>query len=349
MHILRSVALAVALTATAASAATLTFVPARPAAGDLVTVTARGSWPDSCVPTSLAVSVSGQRLLIEARVGPSNGFCSSSVTEYTLSTTFQTPTQPGLYNVEYTTEDATGRRVLDATATLPVTTGACAFGQSLTQDVNSVFAGEPFRLQWCDPSSGANTVKYYRVYAAQSPSGPFSIVTDLPAGTTTYMPTNVPVGTTYYYIQASRCPGGGECSQASDAVVQSNIVRIDVAPTNGCLPTPTNLCLANGRFAVSARWKTTNGQNGSGHAVQLTRDGGYYWFFEPTNTEVTVKVLDACQSAAPRFWFFAAGMTNVEVELIVRDTKTNLRKTYTNAQGNPFTTILDTNAFATCP
>ena len=65
------------------------------------------------------------------------------------------------------------------------------------------------------------------------------------------------------------------------------------------------------------------------------------------NTEITVKLLDAC-NGFDRYWFFAAGMTNVEVEIVVTDLETGAEKVYGNAMGATFETILDTDAFATC-
>jgi hypothetical protein len=83
--------------------------------------------------------------------------------------------------------------------------------------------------------------------------------------------------------------------------------------------------------------------------VTLTGESGYFWFFDPGNVEVTVKVLNAC-ALNNRYWVFAAGMTNVRVVLTVTDTKTGTAtKTYTNPQGRVFRSILDTGAFATCP
>jgi len=84
--------------------------------------------------------------------------------------------------------------------------------------------------------------------------------------------------------------------------------------------------------------------------VTLTSDSGYFWFFNPANIEVVVKVLRACSQAAPRYWVFAAGLTNVEVTLQVTDTQAGgSPKTYLNPLNTPFQPIQDTDAFATCP
>lgn len=118
------------------------------------------------------------------------------------------------------------------------------------------------------------------------------------------------------------------------------------APT--CTQTSTTLCLNNDRFAVSAVWRTSNGNTGNAQATRLTSETGYFTFFSATNVEVVVKVLNAC-GLNSRYWVFAGGLTDVNVTLTVRDTKTGTTKTYTNPQGTAFQPIQDTNALPTCP
>lgn len=117
-----------------------------------------------------------------------------------------------------------------------------------------------------------------------------------------------------------------------------------------CQPGPTTLCLNNGRFLVQADWTRPTGEEGDGKAILPSAEAGEFWFFRPDNTELIVKVLNACSTpGAPRYWVFIAGLTNLEVTVAVTDTKTHQTKEYDNAQGHAFTPILDTNAFATCP
>lgn len=52
-------------------------------------------------------------------------------------------------------------------------------------------------------------------------------------------------------------------------------------------------------------------------AVQLSADSGFFWFFEPGNVEVTVKILDG-RAINGRYWLFAASMTDVGFTLHVR-------------------------------
>jgi len=100
----------------------------------------------------------------------------------------------------------------------------------------------------------------------------------------------------------------------------------------------------SGRFLVKASWETPQPQTGNGHAQLLTGDTGYFWFFNPANVEVVVKVLDGC-ALNNRFWVFAAGLTNVKVVLTVTDRFHGTVRTYTNPINTQFAPIQDTAAF----
>ena len=119
------------------------------------------------------------------------------------------------------------------------------------------------------------------------------------------------------------------------------------APAGGCIPDESTLCLQGGRFEVTATYAAPGAAASAAHTVQLTEDSGYMWFFGPDNIEVTLKVLDGCGTNQHQ-WVFAAGMTNVEVNLTVLDTQTRLSRHYTNPMNVPFEAILDTGAFS-CP
>src|SRR5262249_6475447 len=66
------------------------------------------------------------------------------------------------------------------------------------------------------------------------------------------------------------------------------------------------------------------------------------------NVELAVKILNGC-SVNERFWFFSAGLTNLEVDIHVTDTATNQTRTYSNPQGEAFQPITDTSVFSSCP
>jgi plastocyanin len=107
------------------------------------------------------------------------------------------------------------------------------------------------------------------------------------------------------------------------------------------------LCLNDRRFQIEVTWTTPDGTSGSGHPVALTSDSGYFWFFDSSNVELTVKALNGC-GFNEHYWIFAGGLTNVEVTMTVLDTVTGEIKTYSNPQGNAFQPIIDTTAFGSC-
>lgn len=130
---------------------------------------------------------------------------------------------------------------------------------------------------------------------------------------------------------------------------EGTLYRLDPTVDTTCAADEERLCLLDRRFAVSMTWQTPAGQSGVGHAVPLSADSGTFWFFSPANTEVLVKLHDACVAPYHHVWVFAAGLTNVAVTWSVEDTATGMRRTYTNPVGTPFAPLQDTRAFASCP
>ena len=138
------------------------------------------------------------------------------------------------------------------------------------------------------------------------------------------------------------------CAFHQSAMTGKVVVAASPASTQ-CTQNTTTLCMNGGRFAVSAHWTKPDNTSGDGTGVPLTDDSGYFWFFDSTNIETTVKVLNGC-AIDNAYWVFAAGLTNVEVLLTVVDTKTGVQYTKTNPQGTAFAPIQDTGAFKTsCP
>jgi hypothetical protein len=112
-------------------------------------------------------------------------------------------------------------------------------------------------------------------------------------------------------------------------------------------PVVSSILTLGNRFEVSAIWETASIGDTVAQPVQLTQDSGYFWFRDPNNVELVVKVLNGC-GVNNRFWVFVAGLTNVGVTLTVEDTFTGATRTYTNPVNRPFLPVQDTNAFASC-
>ncbi|MEM1206792.1 MAG: carboxypeptidase-like regulatory domain-containing protein [Acidobacteriota bacterium] len=122
----------------------------------------------------------------------------------------------------------------------------------------------------------------------------------------------------------------------------------ELAPDPGPCAEDTARCLVGDRFLVTASWRDGSGNAGEARAARITDDSAYFWFFDPDNVELVVKVLDACVEPFQRYWVFAAGLTDVEVEIEVVDLLSDTRKTYRNPQGTSFEPLLDTEGFDTC-
>ncbi len=121
------------------------------------------------------------------------------------------------------------------------------------------------------------------------------------------------------------------------------------APSGPCINTDTDLCLNKDRFKVEVDWRTPAGATGEGQVVPFRSDNsGLYYFFNPSNWEMLIKVLDGC-SLNGRYWVFFAATTNVEFTVKVTDSQSGVVKQYFNPLGQSADAVTDTAAFATCP
>lgn len=123
-----------------------------------------------------------------------------------------------------------------------------------------------------------------------------------------------------------------------------------------CVPSPTTLCIDDQpndrRWQLTISYDTLQGgstDSGSGKAISLQSlgvgQGGLFWFFDPANPEMLVKVVNAC-ALNQHFWIFSAATTNVGFNLTVRDTQTGATKSYRNTDGHAAVPVQDTAAFA---
>lgn len=100
-----------------------------------------------------------------------------------------------------------------------------------------------------------------------------------------------------------------------------------------CREAADYLCLRDGRFEVRAHWSKPDvlEEFGAGTAVpvDISDESGLFWFFEPGNIELIVKVLDG-RATNGSYWVFFGALSDVEYWITVRDAESGGRRTYHN-------------------
>jgi hypothetical protein len=103
------------------------------------------------------------------------------------------------------------------------------------------------------------------------------------------------------------------------------------APVPALAVSPPALRLGQDRFQVQVDFvDPRTGIAGQGRPVPLTDDTGAFWFFDPANLELMVKVLDG-RAINGHFWVFYGALSDVEYTITVTDTATGGKRTYHNA------------------
>jgi ELWxxDGT repeat protein len=129
---------------------------------------------------------------------------------------------------------------------------------------------------------------------------------------------------------------------ANDGPTGRELWSLPLSDPAGCQPSATALCLG-GRYRVEARWRDFQAHTGTAHVSPLTADTGTFWFFDPSNVEAIVKVLDG-RSVNGHIWVFYGALSNVEYTLTVTDTQTGFTRQYFNPAGQ-FASVGDTRGF----
>ncbi|MEM1179349.1 MAG: hypothetical protein AAGM22_13450 [Acidobacteriota bacterium] len=159
------------------------------------------------------------------------------------------------------------------------------------------------------------------------------------------------LGTSSAEVQIPLALLDGDRSADVAAIIGTLTEATDVAPNQGSVASSdgTSAVLLQGdRFRVDVGWAIPNGDFGIGRVVEQSEDSSVFYFFQPSNWELMVKVLDGCDVNG-QVWVFISGSTDVEYSVEVTDTATGINRVYGNPLGQTAVTVTDTSAFDACP
>ncbi|HEX2253091.1 MAG TPA: PKD domain-containing protein [Thermoanaerobaculia bacterium] len=130
---------------------------------------------------------------------------------------------------------------------------------------------------------------------------------------------------TYTNLAGTICGVGDTAAFPSTAAASSTAggVSVETGATHGGGGSgDVHTLLLQDRFKVTVDWRDhRNGGTGSGTAVPGTSKSGYFWFFNPVNYELVVKILDG-RPVNGYWWVLWGGLSDVEYDLRVEDTVT---------------------------
>ena len=156
-------------------------------------------------------------------------------------------------------------------------------------------------------------------------------------------------------------PMGDENANAAEALLYTvedasnySPTRVpDPAPDHDCAEGPTRSCMQKGRFLVEARvsWVDAAGTpvNDAPARVEdvgLGDTSSLFHFFDRSNPELLVKVLDGC-GVNGKYWVFGSAATDLDYSVLVTDNATGVTLPYRRNGANPL--INDAEAFPCWP
>jgi hypothetical protein len=98
-----------------------------------------------------------------------------------------------------------------------------------------------------------------------------------------------------------------------------------------CVPDATTMCLLSGRYEAKVTWRNPfNNDSGIGGAAPFTDFSGFFWFTDPANLELMLKVLELDGVIK----VFYGQLTDLEFQLTLREVATGLTKVYSNGPAN---------------
>ena len=205
----------------------------------------------------------------------------------------------------------------------PIEPNVRFFGDVAATPAGDTAVTVSWRGEWAGPGTGILTIEarsqktdWTRLMDADAPDGQVRI-------------DGLEAGAPYTFRLRSQGAGGGlEYSEQVSATTG--------AYSDECRAGEEFLCLREGRFEVQVHWKNNErvGDYGIGRSVpvDVSDESGLFWFFNPDNIELVVKVLDG-RAIDDHHWVFYGALSDVEYWITVHDVVAGVRRTYHNMQG----------------
>jgi len=186
------------------------------------------------------------------------------------------------------------------------------------------------QVSWQDMSS---TEASFRIEVRSPDTAGWNPVADgIPANSESHVVHGLAAGMPYTFrVLAVNAKGD---SEPSAEVAVSTPAAGGLAP---CTPTDEVVCLLGGRFQVNVHWRNQfladDFGTGKGEVFANSDRTASFWFFNPSNTELIVKVLNGT-GLNGNYWTFHGALSNVEYWITVVDTANGNSRTYYNPPGD---------------
>jgi len=108
-----------------------------------------------------------------------------------------------------------------------------------------------------------------------------------------------------------------------------------IFPIGPCVSGGRDLCLHADRFRLRVDWRVPNTDvfgRGVARPFTFSDEAGVFWFFDPDNLELAVKILDGT-SVNGFYWVLHGGLTHVEYWITITDTFTQTAETFHKSPG----------------
>jgi hypothetical protein len=109
-----------------------------------------------------------------------------------------------------------------------------------------------------------------------------------------------------------------------------------VQERGGCVPDGITLCLSDGRFSATATYFDAQNQPHPASVVQLSVTSGYFYTYSQDDAELTIKTDGGSGKG-----FVIGGMTNLRLEIVVKDWTLGQEKRFANPSQHFLSPIVD--------